>query len=53
MDSTLVIGGPDTDINFGVSLAWVHLRRTTVGLEEHHVIDIVLKELESMSKGED
>ena len=33
MDSTLVIGGPDTDINFGVSLAWMHLRRTTVGLE--------------------
>ena len=33
MDFTLGIGGPDTDIGSGVSLAWVHLRRSTVVIE--------------------
>jgi hypothetical protein len=33
MDFTLVIGGPDTDITFDLSLAWVHLRRSAVVLE--------------------
>ena len=33
MDFTLGIGSPDTDIGSGVSLAWVHLRRSTVVIE--------------------
>jgi len=33
MDSTLGPGSPDSDIGCGVSLAWVHLMRTTVAIE--------------------
>ena len=33
MDFTLVIGDPDPDIIVVLSLAWVHLRRTKVGIE--------------------
>ena len=40
MDFTLVIGGPDTAVVGGVSLAWVHLRRTTVGIEVSTVFQV-------------
>ncbi len=33
MDFTLGLGYPDPDIGCGVSLAWVHLMRTTVAIE--------------------